>query len=163
MSNMTLSQPLSFARVYERMYYGQLQIMVVFVGSPNDEEASRYLTQINKIYEKKCDFTILYDASNIGHVPRKYFLQQVQSMRDHDKETSRHMQRCVIIVENWTKEVLLKTIFTIKPSACRDLRVFHEDRIPSAWWYLYTGEYLSEVPKERLHSRSQEITKWKVV
>ena len=151
-----------FARVYEREYRDCLQIMVIFHGSPTDEEASNYLVQINTIYQRKREFTILYDATNIGRIKRKFFHQQIQSMRTHDEDTRLRMKRCVIIVRDRSMEFLLNTIFKIKPSACQDLKTFYQHTVAAAWWYLFSGESKTDIDQTLL-ATIKSGTQWKIV
>jgi hypothetical protein len=151
-----------FARICETEYCGKTLIWVVFSGSPTKDDARIYLAQLDTIYDRHCDFSIIYDATNIGRIRTVFFLQQVESMKKHDQDTRKHMERCVIVVKNKPMEFLLNTLFKLKPSACRDIKVFYEHQIRRAWWYLLTGKE-EDVSDKTLSDAKKLVKKWKLV
>ena len=62
-----------FARICEREYNGKTQIWVLFNGSPTTDDARIYLAQLDSIYDRHCDFSIMYDATNIGRIKNVFF------------------------------------------------------------------------------------------
>ncbi len=109
-----------------------LKVIVRFSGRPTDEEMNNYLKYIGEIYNLHKTFVIIYDASEIGILTMTQVYKQADFMRAKDTETRKLITKCAIILTSTACKIMLDTLFTIKPPACR-LEVFKTMAAAKLW------------------------------
>lgn len=108
--------------------------IVKMIGSPAEySDVQEYLDFISSLYQKKNEFCILFDASQVGHVPRKYLNMQVNFMRDNKQNTRKYMKKAAIVLTSPLTKALLDIIFRLCPPSTT-VKIFGNKR--SAWKFL---------------------------
>ncbi len=126
---------MSFAEIKIKEGDALLKVFVKFGSeSPTNEALDDYLNEIAKVYDRKCEFVILYDASNISmFITPTQLVRQSQFMRKRDQETRKYLVRCAIVMTSTVVRVMLQNLLKLKPAAC-ELEIF--DSLSAAQDYL---------------------------
>ena len=84
----------------------------------NDEEFQKFLDDWEELYKRGQDFTLNFNASNVGYVSMKYCFKMRNFIRKIKKEYPRHLKESYIRIDSKWVKFLLKFIFFLeKPVA----------------------------------------------
>ena len=104
--------------VFARVLQIDNLVKVVFDGTPeNDEDAIAYFTTIEKIYEEKKSFLILYDARDIGVVSPRHINLQVQFIKKNRQHTLKFVTRGAILMKSRVAQKMLQLVFMFRTPA----------------------------------------------
>ena len=84
----------------------------------NDEEFEKFLDDWENLYKRNQDFTLQFDATNVGYVSMKYCFKMRNSIRKIKTMYPRHLKESYIRIDSKWVRYLLKLIFFLeKPVA----------------------------------------------
>jgi hypothetical protein len=102
------------------------KVIIKFENTPQSEQdVQDYMDKMEKIYEQKKPFVVLYHCTKVGLVKWKYIKMQAKFMRKMEEETKHLLVRAAILVDGNFVRGVLKTLFKLKKPAC-DLEIFSD-------------------------------------
>ena len=82
-------------------------------------DVTGYLDKIHEIYKVGKPFVIIYDATNIAMLERKYIQKQIEFMKAQVEQTKDLMIRAAVVVNGPIMSAFLQTaVFLVQPPAC---------------------------------------------
>jgi hypothetical protein len=103
-------------------------VKVSFKGLPADDaEFDQFLLEMTGLYDKKTEFTILFDTRGLGMLPMKYLSGLSQWVTTNGPLAKAYMKKSAVLIGNPFVRTFLKALFLIsKPSSplklCSNLR-----------------------------------------
>jgi hypothetical protein len=108
-------------------------VTVTLEGEPQDsEEFEDYLSGFDLLYEKKRNFSLLIDATNIGTVQPFYVIRQAFHMHQKETETKKYVKKVALIITNDFAVKLLNTLFAMRKPVCKT-EIFKNTREAKEW------------------------------
>ena len=116
-------------------------VIVRFQGVPTcDGDINHYLDEMQKVYDKKEPFVVVYDTRGVGMISPRYIQMQANFMRAKEQQTRHLLLRAAVVVSSQLTRTLLNMLFKVKKPAC-PLEVFEQMDVAMQYVSVGVKEY----------------------
>lgn len=94
-------------------------VHVKLTGVPEDlEEFEDYLSGFDLLYDKKRQFNMIIDSTNIGNVSMYYIARQAFHMHNNEDKTNKYVNKVALVVTTDFTTTLLNALFSMRKPVC---------------------------------------------